>query len=269
MSGRAFGGRHLDRQRARANVAEGRWPACPRQAQVRGDDKQLSWLSRRAEPSRTQVDRRGAKAGLGCRHRRCADGGRMARSRDCRRHVRPSNGRFRDARADAPAIGDRRIADGQVQSTALEWPDLSIAAVDTPAATAGTTPRPKRCSIRRRPSGCTKCALRHAVGPSPSTALRDPLPGSLRSGAGIDWLLFYHRRRLHATPGYLGPIAFPKKRHAGKDLPIKTCRKSKARRIVARRRGTLTRGQGQNALKAPTTLRRRGSENSNTGRAKR
>jgi hypothetical protein len=148
MSGRAFGGRHLDRQRARANVAEGRWPACPRQAQVRGDDKQLSWLSRRAEPSRTQVDRRGAKAGLGCRHRRCADGGRMARSRDCRRHVRPSNGRFRDARADAPAIGDRRIADGQVQSTALEWPDLSIAAVDTPAATAGTTPRPSACDGR-------------------------------------------------------------------------------------------------------------------------
>ena len=40
------------------------------------------------------------------------------------------HGRFRDARADDPATGDRRIADGQVPSTALERPDLSqIAAV--------------------------------------------------------------------------------------------------------------------------------------------
>jgi hypothetical protein len=107
---RTFGAWHLDRQRARANVAEGRWPACPWQAQVQGDDKQLPWLSRRAAPSRTQVDRRGAKAGLGCRHRRCVDAGRMAHSRDCRRLDQPSNGRFRDARADDPAMGDRRIA---------------------------------------------------------------------------------------------------------------------------------------------------------------
>src|ERR1700730_7784417 len=39
--------------------------------------------------------------------------------------------------------------------------------------------------------------------------------------ARIDWLLFYHRRRLHATPGYLGPLAFAKKRLADKDLPKK------------------------------------------------
>jgi len=55
--------------------------------------------------------------------------------------------------------------------------------------------------------GCTECDLRHAVRPYPLTG----------SGAGIDWLLFCHRRRLHATLGYLSPMAFQKKRLADKE----------------------------------------------------
>jgi hypothetical protein len=59
--------------------------------------------------------------------------------------------------------------------------------------------------------GCTKWALRHVVRPSPSTGL----------GGGIDWLLFYHHRRLRPTLGYPGLIAFAKKRLADKDLTKK------------------------------------------------
>jgi hypothetical protein len=57
--------------------------------------------------------------------------------------------------------------------------------------------------------------------------------------ARIDWLLFYHRRRLHATPGYLGPLAFAKKRLADKDLPKK--QGSPHRRSA---KGDPNRGQG-------------------------
>jgi hypothetical protein len=35
---------------------------------------------------------------------------------------------------------------------------------------------------------------------------------SSRSGAGTDWLFFYDHRRLHATLGYLSPMAFAEKR---------------------------------------------------------
>jgi hypothetical protein len=33
----------------------------------------------------------------------------------------------------------------------------------------------------------------------------------------IDWLQFYHHRRLHSTLGYLSPMAFEKKRLAEKE----------------------------------------------------
>jgi hypothetical protein len=39
---------------------------------------------------------------------------------------------------------------------------------------------------------------------------------STGSGEGIDWLLFYNRRRPRAALGYLGPLAFGKN-----GLPIK------------------------------------------------
>jgi putative transposase len=39
-------------------------------------------------------------------------------------------------------------------------------------------------------------------------------PRRLANDAGIDWLLFYNHRRLHATPGYPGPTAFAEKRFA-------------------------------------------------------
>ena len=31
----------------------------------------------------------------------------------------------------------------------------------------------------------------------------------------IDWLTFYNHRRLHATLGYISPMRFDEKRHAG------------------------------------------------------
>jgi hypothetical protein len=102
---------------AGAQVAEGRWPAGPWQAQVPGvSSRRRRHRSHGLAVAPNLPERRltVAPKRVWCRHHHCGDSGRMARSRGRHRLVPPANGRFRDARADAPAMGYRWIADGLV-----------------------------------------------------------------------------------------------------------------------------------------------------------